>query len=364
MQITVLDPKFQTLLFGALFLAALLLSTRRVKREEPFPPSLTNDLKGFAILTVVFGHIGYVLSRQTEFLFPLSIMAGVGVNVFLFLSGLGLTLSQEKGGLRPMAFYKHRLTTIMIPLWITLVVFYALDFFWLQKTYPAASVVQSVFGVYPRAVMFEHVNAPLWYLSLILSYYLFFPFLYRKSRPYLSALLVLIVNLLCIAAAFPFVGDTIWLYIIHCNAFPLGMLAAQAVKRLPKRPLSELVPRAFRIPMALVLACAIAYMATHAGLVEWYEQPVSMLMTLSLVALFALLPFRSGLLALFGTYSYEIYLLHWPLLSRHDFLYRTLPSWIATATYLVALIALGWLLHRVSGALVRKKTIKLNGRGL
>jgi peptidoglycan/LPS O-acetylase OafA/YrhL len=350
------DPKLQTLLFIVLFVAAMLLTTRRVKRDMPFPPSVTNDLKGFAILTVMFGHVAYFLSRQPEFLYPLSIMAGVGVNVFLFLSGFGLTLSQEKGEQRPIDFYRHRMATVMVPLWATLVLLYTLDFAVLHRSYPVVSIVQSFFGWYPRALMFENVNAPLWYITFLLSYYVAFPHLYRRSRPYASVVLVILASLAFMAGSFLFVGDTVWLYIVHCNAFPLGMLAARLVIRLPKRPMQELVPRVFRISLALVMVWLVAYTAVHSGVGHWYEQPVSMVTTLALVALFVLLPFRSGFLALFGMYSYEIYLLHWPLASRYDVLFANAPPWLATWLYLGTCLAAGWALHEFVAKLLSKKT--------
>jgi len=54
---------------------------------------------------------------------------------------------------------------------------------------------------------------------------------------------------------------------------------------------------------------------------------------------------------LIGTYSYEMYLLHWPLLSRYDFLYRTLPASLATFAYLALFIGLGWIMLQATGPL-------------
>jgi len=48
-----------------------------------------------------------------------------------------------------------------------------------------------------------------------------------------------------------------------------------------------------------------------------------------------------------GVYSYETYLLHWPLMSRYDVFYHTLPAWIATIAWLAAFIGLGWMLRKV-----------------
>ena len=52
---------------------------------------------------------------------------------------------------------------------------------------------------------------------------------------------------------------------------------------------------------------------------------MSLIATLAAVALFAVKRVEFRALTLVGTYSYEIYLLHWPWLSRYDVFYGTLP---------------------------------------
>ena len=69
-------------------LLALLVSARRAKNHSFFPPSTTTELKGLAILMIVFSHIGYFLVSDHRFLVPLSNYAGVGVDLFFLLSEL------------------------------------------------------------------------------------------------------------------------------------------------------------------------------------------------------------------------------------------------------------------------------------
>ena len=88
------DPVRSTWIFGAILLVAVFTSAkRRTSGEAAFPRSATEELKGLAILLVVFAHIGYALVPGGRFLFPLSVGAGIGVNVFLLLAGYGLATS-------------------------------------------------------------------------------------------------------------------------------------------------------------------------------------------------------------------------------------------------------------------------------
>jgi len=96
MKILIDNPITGTYIFIVIFVFAILLSLRKKKSEGFFPISITNELKGVAILTVIFGHIGYFLVSDNRFLFPLSTISGVGVDLLLFLSGYGFVVSAIK----------------------------------------------------------------------------------------------------------------------------------------------------------------------------------------------------------------------------------------------------------------------------
>ena len=127
MRISIIDPIFQTYLFGIIFLACLLISIKNPKSDRLFSLSKTEELKGFAILAIIFAHIGYFLSSDNNFLFPLSILAGVGVNLFLFLSGFGLTASALKSPLSIINFYKKRLQKLFLPMWLIIFLYISLE---------------------------------------------------------------------------------------------------------------------------------------------------------------------------------------------------------------------------------------------
>src|SRR5579884_2505516 len=124
MQINPPDPVHQTALFAMIIISSILVTLKLSYNDSLFSLRVTNQLKGLAILTIVFSHIGYFLSNDTRFLFPMTILAGVGVNIFLFLSGFGLTTSALNRHLSPLEFYKKRLGKIFVPLWIIISLFF------------------------------------------------------------------------------------------------------------------------------------------------------------------------------------------------------------------------------------------------
>jgi len=98
------------------------------------------------------------------------------------------------------------------------------------------------------------------------------------------------------------------------------------------------------------LAAAVGYLAIYSGVGKglWIEESMNMLTVLLIVALFVVKRFELRLLSLFGLLSFEVYLLHWPLMARYDVFFGFLPASVALAAYLALFVALGWVLHYVS----------------
>lgn len=370
MIISINDPVGSTYIFIVLLLAAILIWARRRQDNDFFPVSATQELKGLAMLVIVFSHIGLFLISGQNFLYPLSIMAGVGVNLFLFLSGYGLAASSIKNKLSISQFYGRRLIKLFLPFWLSLLAFFFLDYFVLGLSYGPAYLARSFLGYFPRADLFNDVNSPLWYFTLILFYYLVFPlaFLFKNHR--LSALALYLAAYLIVWLNPAWLNQVMHLYEIHILAFPLGVLLA-SLQFEPNQFLKFLAAGAKNLfqgqaawlkifkPIGywalsiafLAVAVYTAYYSNIGG--ELKEELTSLATVFALVGLFLIKKINFGFFYIFGLYSYEIYLLHWPLLYRYDVFYRLLPAWLATALYLILFIALGWILKKISDNIMK-----------
>lgn len=344
MLIKITDPITQTVFFSTIFLLLLVFSTGKLQNKSFFPKEATNQLKGFAILAIIFSHISYSLSANPGFLYPFSILAGVGVNLFLFLSGFGLTLSQLKSPLAPLAFYKRRLLKLFTPLWTVITAFLLIDFFLLQRTYPLLEIIHSFMGFYPRADLWQNLDSPLWYFSVVLFYYLTFPFVFFKKIPLLSPILVLLLSILLLNLPLPVNPDVLKLYTLHFLAFPLGMLFGLVSINLK-----------FKLNLSLkllILTLAILiflYTSLNSGIGQSpkIEQNISLITVFSLLIIFSISKINFRLLSVFGIYSYEIYLLHWPILSRFN-LFLQLPPFLMTILNLSLILLLGYAVQKIT----------------
>jgi peptidoglycan/LPS O-acetylase OafA/YrhL len=366
--VSVINPVLATYIFIAILVIAILFSLRKKKEEGFFPISTTNELKGLAVLTVVFGHIGYFLVTGNLFLYPLSTISGVGVDLFLFLSGYGLVVSAMKKSRTIGNFYKDRLSKLLVPFWIVLIIFFLLDFFVLNKAYSATSIISSFLGFFPTAHMYEDINSPLWYFTFILFYYLIFPLVFIKKRPWLSAIIIYLVSYVLLAFNFSFISGVNYFYSTHYWAFPLGvflgwLLNTQKLKSLVSSVASKVNTNKFLLVfrniaywlLILVLFFIIGY-ASYSGMGRDInmEQAVSIMVAMAFIILFLIKKVEIKLFSLFGLYSYEIYLLHWPILYRYDFIFKFLPAWLAIILYLILFICLGWILKKISELVLSK----------
>lgn len=349
MLIKVSDPIFQNIIFSVVFLCLLLAFISKIKDKTFFSKEVTNQLRGLAILAVVFSHIAFFLSSNQGFLYPYSILAGVAVNLFLLLSGFGLTLSHLKNPLPPLSFYKKRLLKLFIPLWIVITAVLLIDFLILQRTYPLTEVVNSFLGFYPRADVSENLDSPLWYFSWIFFYYLIFPLTFVKRIPLLSPVLILLISLLLLNLPLPVNPDVFKLYKLHFLAFPLGMLLGLIIRRVRFSLGSSFKTLAFLAALAIFF-----YTAIHSGVGSdpWREQGISLITTISLLVIFTMSKFNFKLLSVFGLYSYEIYLLHWPILSRFNLLLG-LPPYLTVLLNLSLILLLGYGLQRLAEKIIK-----------
>jgi len=374
MQISVTDPVLQTSLFVALLTLAVVLTVKRRAVSSALDITFTNELRGVAILMVIFSHVGYFLFSDHRFMYPLSVAGGKGVDIFLLLSGFGLTASALKSRMILKDFYIKRLKKIYIPMWVVLGIFLVLDLLILSRHYSLRTIVYNLLGWFPRADVGLDVDSPLWYFTIILFYYLVFPIFFSGRWPLLSAILILILGRFVIGLNLPMVTDVAKLYKLHYMAFPLGMCLAilsgrrggfrsilVAGPRPAARDFFEQLrnpPRAatlFAKLIAIITALYLfGFLSINSGVGEGNplkEQLVSLAALGCLLFVFFLKRVCSRFLTLLGIYSYEIYLIHWPIMYRYDFLYHRLPASLATFLYLVIFVALGAVLKALTGRL-------------
>ena len=392
MKVFIADAVQSTWIFATIFLVALIVSIKRKNPRHLFPVSLTQELKGFAVLAIVFSHIGYFLVNDTRFLFPLSIIAGVAVDMFLFLSGYGITTSVYiKKSTSIIGFYQKRLPKLLLPFWIVLMLLFLGSIIVLHDPYTWQYVLRSFFGFFPRADIYKDLDSPLWYFTLIFAYYLIFPLVFSKKSPWIAIIVLYAAGYIVTRLWMPgFLSAVLGLYYVHIFAFPFGVFMGWILekrhimwraflnsvdKKLDKlhfRPVrrylisikktsffrieSKHIKSMVRYFFMAILGLIVLYTSYYSGVGDINKVWIISIVTMSaIVALFIVKRVEFRLFSLFGLYSYEIYLIHWPLMYRYDFFYKYFPAWLATILYLILFVVLSYLLDKLTILMLGKK---------
>jgi peptidoglycan/LPS O-acetylase OafA/YrhL len=279
-----------------------------------------------------------------------------------------------------------------MPFWLVALVFFVLDFFILHISYSWPYIIQSLLGIFPRADLFLDVNSPLWFLTLTLFYYLLFPLIFLKKSPWLTAILIYTASYFIIQLKLPVTIDVLHLYQLHLLAFPLGIAFASLFfepysfnRFVPDKIQSSLYnlkkpvwiktildrskePNIFRRSLKIInrptyyailiaLLIFIGFMAYNSGVDEILdkEQKISLITMSAIILFFILKRFEIKLFHLFGLYAYEIYLIHWPLMSRYDIFFRWLPGWIAVILYLGLFLIIALIINKTLNLIYRTK---------
>ena len=63
--------------------------------------------------------------------------------------------------------------------------------------------------------------------------------------------------------------------------------------------------------------------------------------------IFSLKKLDNKFLSIYGVYSFEVYLIHWPLIGRYDIFFDFLPSWAAVIAWMISFILVSILLSKI-----------------
>ena len=358
--------QLSTFVVIAFAILVLFTTLKQSTHSDVFPVSVTNELKGLGILTVVFAHFAYMKVTNAEFLFPLSIIAGVGVDLFLFMSGFGLTVGMLKRPMKTVDFYKKRVIKIFIPFWIALIIMFIADAVFMDKTYSVGYIIKSMLGFFPTADGFGDVNSPFWYITWMIMFYLLYPLVFFKDKPWLSAIILAVIATIIGTFNIFDLGSN-WLHRLHTVAFSMGIILAWLlqVKEGEKNRFIEYIKdfrdnsKDMKYIVIAIMFVIVFYVSQRTGAGSWptltsilgqgffVEQLMSIVIMLAFTVIFILKKIDSKFLTMYGVYSYEVYLIHWPLMAKYDIFFVYLPAWAAVVAWLVAFILVSMLLQRL-----------------
>lgn len=191
------------------------------------------QLMGLAAIMIVLCHIASYVDTMPNLCMRIISYGGMGVDIFLFLSGLGCYYSLSQG-VRLKSWYKKRFVKIFVPY------FFMQIPFWLYRLFIGKFNLFHELSVFSTIGFWtQHKGA--WYVALLLPLYLLAPALYsllkEKERRLVSAiLLILFLLIIChlkisygSGAFYTILNNMQWAF-IRIISFIVGMSIAPYVK--------------------------------------------------------------------------------------------------------------------------------------
>jgi peptidoglycan/LPS O-acetylase OafA/YrhL len=313
-------------------------------------------LKGLALLLVVANHASGALN-VTDW-----VHGEVGVDIFLILSGFTLALNST--GLSGGQFFQRRFLRIYPAYWIALALFVFGNGYFFNDHRRPADLWLHVVGLhgFGRPEFFSSINDSFWFISIIVLLYGVFFCLRRHLHDLalVAGVGALLTSGVCLA---------------YLQAGNIGALIHLGV-RLPDLFIGVILGqlasgRKVEFKVTALLAAgllALAYLTVYRGVnfgdpVAGLAWIVVFLWVDRLIVKSPAGPSVSGFFTFFGLYSYEIYLLHQPLIRDYNRL--ALANWwqvmqptrgelaaSMVAAFLLVIFLSVWL-HRATDFLLR-----------
>ena len=325
-----------------------------------------SELMGFAMLIIVMFHI--FVPRQSAF-FGLHRLGNSGVDIFLFLSGIGMWYSWTKtANPSTLQFFKRRFARIY-PAWlITALLFYGNDYLTVRQR--STSLTDLAGDVLFNWGYWLDADYSFWYIPALMVLYLLTPFYLRLivRHPVYRWLPVLAVVWSCVVQWVPAVHGAVG----HVEAFwsriPIFLIGINMGQAVKERQAIEgggvwMPAIAFTATLAVSIYLEQHYYGRYPLFIERMIY-IPMVVSGCLLggSLFAYVEkflagqWQNRALAFVGTVSLETYLIHEHFV--HVYIRKlSLGYWPTFLLVVVATLPLAWLLSRLA-KFVESKILK------
>lgn len=303
---------------GLLVLASV-VTLQRGDRQSPLAQEQTTQLKGAAMLLVVFGHFWTHVAAAN----PWPVLAGESVAVFLMLSGYGLTRSQLRNRLGFREFFRRRVRRMMVPYWAATVLILCLDWLLLDRTLSLKELLLTFAGINQSETL-RHLDYVRWYVTFQLFWYCAFIAVFSRVSPrHAVAVLAGIATVLLQVDYWGHVFNWSWYY-----AFPAGCLlgvGGDVVQRMQKvSTLTVAASGCILVALFLGLKWAVPHLVSYGvpSIIAVNVRDASALLygvgALLLLSALGRRGQTSVFLLFCGTISYELFLLHGPFMIQYN----------------------------------------------
>lgn len=348
-------PTLQNYGLLAVFLIIAVLTSQKANTTF-LDRTQTDQLKGIAILIVVLGHLWVHVSSVRA----IPVFGDYAVSLFLILSGFGLSVSQATKTIS-INFILRRFRKVIIPYWLITLIILVADFLLLNKSYSITDVLTTFAGINLNKNL-KHIDYTRWYITLILIYYIVY-FLFNRYFNKANALLSifafsLVFCILSVTKIFQ-IGA-----IDQIMAFPIGCLVAFYYESiwvfLNKRRVELYASLLFLLTSLVFLFPSYPSELIFKALFILIKSVNSLLFCTLLILLVGRIGkfgYMSRFLSFCGVISYEVYLIHGPILIKYNPIIKLFsPDFIVVSftIFLSLVLIASYCIHKMLRSLVEQ----------
>lgn len=299
----------------------------------------TNQLRGFAMLIIMVGHIGGFFGDRPFIGLPIRFytpLGGVGTALFLIISGYGLSESYKKNGLS--GYWRKKGYRLIVPYLLSIPLFYVVAFL-------SPIMHHEIMTMMPNHWYFEFM----WFVEYLVIWYVVFYVVHRFLPSKLHMPFMFLMGVI----SFFMLKST--LMTAQSFSFVLGEFLSQykgwIEKHLMKRNVCLLALLSCFIGVLFLAIKQFPMIRSYpleSYLYRFVELMIYAPIALGLLNLFSLVKITDkGILVFVGSISYELYLVHVP------FLYGISQSYTYVAIFFVQCFLHAYILNKMSTYVIK-----------
>lgn len=264
---------------------------------------ITQGMKGFAILLVIIGHLIPLYDKKLYENFNfLQTLGTIGVTLFLFSSGYGLTKSYQKNYL--VFFWKKKFKGVYIPYLLITILWIIIEISFGKKHGLLVNICALLGMDFTR-----QIDATMWYIPYIFFWYLsFFIVFSLVKKHYFKVIFLLFFSMLSLVIyKLDLLGSSSYQWGVHAFSFPIGVFYALHFERVVIHYRNTLL-----IFLFLFAAGGFALCVSRVSFSILFLMVANFFGLVLLTTLFLIidqLNYKSSFIYKVGDYSYELYLL-------------------------------------------------------
>lgn len=285
-----------------LFLALILWKIKKVNNEGGTSETLSVDstlpLRGICAIEIMIGHLGLEL-RNVLILFPFRKAGILIVGIFLFLSGYGLLYSFQKKQNYLENFLIKRVVKLMLPVCFV------------QGIYLLFLVLENKLDT-NYILLIKSVN---WYVWEILAFYVLFYVVFKYVEVNNAIILMTSLSLVFIVICYVFHVSNPWYGSTLC--FSLGLIVARQKERVLIWCNKDIFKKVCYFSIILVGCFFLFFKLSENNIIGVLiaRNIASLSFVLVVILILQRYKFGNSLSMFLGKISYEIYLIHIPMIS-------------------------------------------------